>query len=117
MSDWDELEGRLDELEQAFGVNSGPKTIIAFPSGSSDSVDEDIFITEQFEVGKDGEYGEHQYIAIPNYRPRSAEVGSVQCLTYEEIEALWHRMPDDIRERELESRLESGEPIPPILQQ
>lgn len=122
----DDLHDRVADLEAAYGLGDDSQTtrIIVGDSSRSDqpetSIDlDDIRITR--EHGEDlDESEEHlqmvsEEIVVPHHLPKYYRNGLV-IMNYDEVAWCWEHMPDDIRERELEYRLEEGEPIPPILQ-
>lgn len=120
--DRDDLWNRLQSLESAYGLaDDDDGVLVAAPLDEAD-VDDDQdgrpgddveAITTERERDEATTIME---LAIPQHRPPVYRNG-VTVASYREIRALWEEMPDEVRDRELEVRIEQGLPIPPILQQ
>lgn len=112
----DDLTDRLDDLEERLGVGDSGTTYVLPGTTCTDGVDLSPFTVEtEIETPTDVEATQERVI-LPKHKPRWAR-GGVQCLEADDVRTLWESLPDDVRERELEARLEAGDPIPPFLQQ
>lgn len=109
----DTLLDRLDALEREFGAGETGGVFINL----ADSTDPRVapYVIRE-EPGDHDPIGSYEYVELPCLLPKSIPSG-VQILETEDVVRLWEIQPDDVRERELEYRIEHGEPTPPILQQ
>lgn len=121
MVTWDDLEDRLETVEEAYSLSSdggGPLFLVPDTSleGYRDLPEtelekDDITVT----IEHSGDLEEHRVLA-PHYRPPRFQRGLV-FMTYGDAAWCWENMPEEIQERELELRCECGDPIPPFLQE
>jgi len=119
----DDLRDRLEDLETQFGV--GPTaTVIVNPTGSHGDEDldwpddvarDDIMVTNR-EEPVNGETLGWERPLVPWHRPPQYR-GGIVIMSEKEVAHVYASMPDDVREKELEYRVEQSEPIPPLLQQ
>lgn len=117
----DDLEDRLDRLEDHFQIDKTSVVIVAPPGAKDvdwpDGVDRaDITHTRQHPTPDGQDPIETEVPVVPKHLPQAFR-GGVVTMSYPEIAHVYVSMPDEVREEELERRLENGEPIPPILQQ
>lgn len=119
MTTRDELRDRLDELEARFNpadtsavVVIGRATDEPFPDG----VDPTDIMNQWTAPGIDDEPLTVDEPVIPIHRPPQYR-GDVVVMSEQQIAQVFATMPDEIRRKEREARVEHGEPIPAVLQQ
>jgi len=121
----EDLWERLDGLEDRFSIG-GTECVIIAPSGATsddvfgdwpdDTPREDITLTYTEEAPVEDKSIEWEKVLVPVYRPPKYRSGLV-IMSEKEVAHVYASMPDDVREKELEYRVEHGKPIPPVLQQ
>lgn len=116
----DDLEARLDDLESSFGV--GPTAIVVIaPTTAHDEPEEwpdDVGlddITVRHEPADPDPIDAYEEVVVPFHRPQAYR-GGVVTMSKADIAQVYAAMPEDVREAELELRIERGEPIPEVLQ-
>lgn len=109
----DTLRDRLDALEGEFGAGETSGVFVTLADVGDPTVAPYVICEEIEDADPIDSY---EYVELPCLIPKSIPSG-VQILETEDVVRLWEIQPDDVRERELEYRIEHGEPIPPILQQ
>lgn len=115
-----ELERELEAMDDTGEDGAPPVMVLAPPK---DSVSDDLLvpITTEYDGAssfdrEDDPIDRAEKVAVPIHLPPDRYNGVAVIDSAEEIEALWREMPEEVRELELESRREHGEPIPPFLE-
>lgn len=113
-----DLKARLDALEERFGFSSTSIVQIvpddAIHDGSARVEWPEDVGPEDIEHTPDDPDAVTETV-VPFYRPPEYRAGIVP-MARAEVARVYDTMPDAVRERERELRIERGEPIPPILQ-
>lgn len=117
MTDREDLRDRLRELENSFGF--GPTAAVVVGAGGDEWPDdvarEDVEIRKVVADPADPIDEVHE-LAVPYHRPPEYR-GGVVVMSPADVASVYAAMPDEVRERELEYRLDNGLPVPGVLTQ
>jgi len=108
----DALEDRLAPADTSLVVVTGPADSDAYPAG----VGPGDITNERTDPGVDGEPLVVEEPVVPIYRPPEYR-GGVVTMTTQEVAEVFDSMPEQIRKKEREARIERGEPVPGVLAQ
>lgn len=114
VSDRRDLRDRLEALENRFGLDADNALYVVNASPVLDDGMAPYSITEEWD--DDPLIDRTERVELPVFKPTTVQSG-IQCFDGEDVRRLWEIQPEDVREQELEYRIEHGLPIPPVLQQ